>query len=153
MFRYRSTMDRTTVTMDHTTVYNYAYQELMSRQRRRRSMKLSSMTIQITSRHLKIRRRNSRILCNRDVIIIITLSMHVRNLGDGDAYNIGAVALRFGVTWSRRHACLLDLLEVPSSSLFNLTSLKVRPSNYSKQPFRRARFDGEHRNPGACSHL
>ena len=37
-------------------------------------MKLSSMTIQITSRHLKIRRRNLRVLCNRDVIIIITLA-------------------------------------------------------------------------------
>ena len=37
----------------------------MSRRRQRRSMKLSSMTIQITSRNLKIRRRNSRVLCNR----------------------------------------------------------------------------------------
>ena len=37
----------------------------MSHQRRRRSMKLSSMTIQITSRNLKIRIRNSRVLCNR----------------------------------------------------------------------------------------
>ena len=37
----------------------------MSCRRRRRSMKLNSMTIQITSRNLKIRRRNSRVLCNR----------------------------------------------------------------------------------------
>ena len=38
-------------------------------------MKLSSMTIQITSRHLKIHTHNSQVLCNRDVIIIITVAM------------------------------------------------------------------------------
>ena len=50
-----------------TSEYHYIsfasyYQELMSR---RRSMKLNSMTIQIMSRNLKIRIRNSRVLCNR----------------------------------------------------------------------------------------
>ena len=39
----------------------------------------------------------------------------------------------------------------PSSSLSNLTSLGVHPSNSSKQIFRRAHFDGEHCNPGAFS--
>ena len=33
------------------------------------------MTIQIMSQHLKIRRRNLRVLCNQDVITIITLAM------------------------------------------------------------------------------
>ena len=48
------------------SIIYYLYQELMSHQRWRRSIELGSMTIQITSRYLKIRRCNSRVLCNRD---------------------------------------------------------------------------------------
>ena len=64
--------------------------------------------------------------------------------------HIKAVALCFGLP-GVAVVCILDLLGVPSSSLSNLTSLGVRPSNSSKQPFGRARFDGEHCNPWACS--
>ena len=84
-------------------------------------MKLSSLTIQITSRHLKIRRRNSRALCNRDVIMIITLAMCETSC-EIECDDVQQEVEVRTVTWSRRRVCLLDLLWVPSSSLSNLTS-------------------------------
>ena len=71
-----------------------------------------------------------------------------RKIFNGDAYKGSCPSL--GVTWSCRRAFLLDLLGVLPSSLSNLTSLGVHPSNSSKQPFRQVRFDGKHCNPEAC---